>query len=63
VIDLLVVEVILQIPINWFQFLIHITLRVVAQVLDSQSMTYDNTEKCSTQSLICIMPPYSKYQK
>ena len=39
-IDLLKVEVILQIPINWFQFLIHIALRVVAQVLESQSMTY-----------------------
>ena len=44
-IDLLVVEVILQIPINWFQFLIHITLRVVAQVLESQSMTYENVIK------------------
>ena len=41
VVDLLVVKVIFQVPINWFEFLIHITLRVVADVLESQSMTYN----------------------
>ena len=41
VVDLLVVKVIFQVPINWFEFLIHTTLRVVADVLESQSMTYN----------------------
>ena len=42
VIDLLVVEVILEILINWFQFLIHITLRIVAQVLEVKPNTYSD---------------------
>ena len=40
VVHLLVVEIIFQVPINGLQFLIHITLRVLAEMLDSQSMTY-----------------------
>ena len=37
---LLVVEIILQVLINWLQFLVHVTLRVVADVLETQSMTW-----------------------
>ena len=39
VIDLLKVEVVFEIPVNWLQFLVHITVRVVADVLETQSMT------------------------
>ena len=39
VVDLLEVEVIVQVPLNWLQFLIHITIRVVADVLESQPVT------------------------
>ena len=38
-IDLLKVEIILQVFINWLQFLIHVTFRVIAYVLEIQSMT------------------------
>ena len=38
-IDLLKVEIILKIIVNWLQFLVHITVRVVADVLESQAMT------------------------
>ena len=39
VVDLLVVKVVFQVPVNWLQFLVHAALWVVAEVLDSQSMT------------------------
>jgi hypothetical protein len=38
-VNLLKVEVILKIPVNWLQFLVHITVRVVADVLESQAVT------------------------
>ena len=60
-IDLLEVKVILQIPFNWFQFLIHITLRVVAQVLEIQSTTYEDRDWLILNiDMMCLLQQWLK---